>query len=293
MAVGVAAAQTDVQTGSDVGFVFAADDARIIVDGETATGMMAFGTAVEIDGTVSGDVAMIGGSLTIRGTVSDDIFAAGIDVHVLAGGEVLGDVWVFGGEVDVAAGGAILGRVRDSSYWEEQLERGWDEGEGAWRFFAGHTAGAFVLNSLALITFGYLLLHFLRRPVTGIAQGIARRFWPSLGIGLAAVVVLAPLMALLFVAGYGIPLVMPLIALYGLAAYLGILGVTVLAEMALARVFRREETQGGALFALAAVVVCGLRAVPWFGLLVSLVLAIVGLGVCTITRFGRTETERG
>jgi hypothetical protein len=291
LAAGAAWGQDDaVQTRSTIGFVFAADDLRIIGAEEAATGVLSFGTVVEIDGEVRGDVAMIGGRLTVRGTVTDDIFAVGIDVDVLAGATVLGDVWVLGGDVEVAAGASIAGRVRDSSYWEKQIERGWDEGEGAWRFAAVQSAGAFFLNALALIVFGYLLLHFLRRPVTGIARGISRRFWASLGIGFAAVIVLVPLAVLLLVTGFGLPWILPLFAIYALASYLGILGTALIGEMALARVFRRPETQGGALFALAAVILSGLRAIPWFGMLLSLVLALVGIGVCTMTRFGRTES---
>jgi len=283
---GVAAQQQDVQTASVTGFQFVLDDSRIIEAGERATGVLAVGARVEVDGQVAGDVAMVGGTLSVRGTVSDDIFVIGTHVRLLSGARIVGDVWTLGGSVTVSAGATVLGTLRDASYWEKEFNRQWDGGEGFVRFAAGYGWVAFLVNALALIVLGYLLLHFLRRPMQGIARGMARRFFASLGIGVAAAVVLLPLAVLLLVIGFGVPLVYPLVALYALAAYLGLVGAAVWLEGAFATTLRRPRRVGGVLFLLAAIIVSGARAIPWAGQFLTLVLGLVGLGSCIITRFG-------
>ena len=288
--VGLGCLAQEAEGPESVGFVFGLGDHRVVSGDTTATGLVTLGSEVTIDGAVTGDVLVVGGKLTVSGTVEEDVIAIGGDVWLLDGASIGENVLAFGGTVHRSPGAKVGGRVRDQTYWEEQTSGVWERGGWSfWRFVWGRSWAGFVVSWLALVVFGYLTFHFLRKPVARMVQSVSRRFWATAGIGLAALVVAGPLAVLLLISGAGAILIPLLVAVYVIAAFFGFVAVSAFLEEVLTRGFRLSAKQGGALFLVAALIVSLVRMIPFFGEIVTGVIALLGFGAAVLTRFGTVE----
>jgi len=275
-----------------IGFVFGLGDHRVVSEEMIATGLVTLGADVTIEGVVTGDVLVVGEKLTVSGTVEEDIIAVGGDVWLLDGASIGENVFAFGGTVHRSPGAHVGGRVRDQTYWEERASAVWESGGWSfWHFVWGRSWAGVVVSWLALVVFGYLTLHFFRKPVARMAQAITRRFWVSAGIGLAALVVAGPLAVLLLVSGVGAILIPLLVALYVITGFLGFVALSAFLEEVLTRGFRLSVRQGGALFLVATLIVSLVRMIPFFGEILTVVIALLGFGAAVLTRFGAVETR--
>ena len=290
--VGLGCLAQEAEGPESVGFVFGLGDQRIVSEEMVATGLVTLGSDVTIQGDITGDVLVVGGKLTVSGTVEEDVIAIGGDVWLLDGASIGENVFAFGGTVHRSPGAKVGGRVRDQTYWEEQASGAWERGGWSfWRFVWGRSWGGFIVSWLTLIVFGYLTLHFLRKPVARMVQTTTRRFWVTAGIGLAALIVAGPLAALLFVSGAGAILIPLLVAVYVVAAFFGFVVVSAFLEEVLTRGFRLSAKQGGILFIVAALVISLLRMIPFLGEILTVVIALLGFGAAVLTRFGTVENR--
>ena len=275
-----------------VGFIFGIGDDRAVAAGEVASGLMTLASDVTIEGAVTGDVLVVGGKLTVSGTVEEDVIVIGGDVWLLDGASIGENVFAFGGTVHCSPGAGIGGRVRDQTYWEEQASGAWERGGWSfWHFVWGRSWAGVVVSWLSLVIFGYLALHFFRKPVARMVQTATRRFWITAGIGLAALVVAGPLAALLLVSGVGAILIPLLLAVYVIAGFFGFVAASAFVEEVLARGFRLSVQQGGPVFLAATLIICLVRMIPFFGEILTVVIAILGFGAAVLTRFGAVETR--
>jgi len=274
------------------GFVFGLGDYRTVAEGTIASGLVTLGSDVSIEGSVTGDVLVVGGKLTVNGTVEEDVIALGGDVWLLDGASIGENVLAFGGTIHRSPGAHVGGRVRDQTYWEEQASGVWERGGWSfWHFVWGRSWAGFVVSWLALVVFGYLTLHFFRKPVERMVQAASRGFWVTAGIGLAALVVAGPLAALLLVSGAGAILIPLLVAVYVIAGFFGFVAVSAFLEEVLTRGVRLSARQGGALFLVATLIVSLVRMIPFFGEVFTVVIALLGFGAAVLTRFGAVETR--
>jgi hypothetical protein len=262
-----------------LGFVFALGGERLVEQEQTASGAMTFGTDVTIVGELNGDVLLVGGTLYVAGRVEEDIVSIGGDVTLAAGAVIGGSVTMVGGTLVQRDGSTVFGEVRDSRYWERQVQR---DIRTLWERTWAH----FLITWISLTVFGYLTLHFFRRPLRRMRDTVSSRFGVSIGIGIAGAVVCGPLIALLAVTGVGIPIIYPLVVVYVAAGFLGLVALTLLVERLLSRAFRLSETEGGLLFLFAALVIAAIRAIPYLGPIVLGVAALLGIGAALVTRFG-------
>ena len=290
--IGLGCLAQEAETSESVGFVFGLGDRRVVAGDAVASGLVTLGADVTIEGDVTGDVLVVGGKLTVSGTVEEDVIAIGGDVWLLDGAVTGENVFAFGGTVHRSPGAQIGGRVRDQTYWEDQFARTWERGGWSfWHFVWGRSWAGFVVSWLALIVFGYLTLHFFRKPVARMVQTATRRFWVTAGIGLAALVVAGPLAVLLLVSGVGAILIPLLVAVYVVAGFFGFVALSAFLEEVLTRGFRLSARQGGALFLVATLFVSLVRMIPFFGEVFTVVIALLGFGVAVLTRFGAVETR--
>ena len=290
--VGLVCLAQESEGSESIGFVFGLGDDRVVADEMVATGLVTLGADVTIEGAVTGDVLVVGGKLTVSGIVEEDIISVGGDVWLLDGASIGEDVFAFGATIHRSPGAHVGGRVRDETYWEGRASAVWERGGWSfWRFVWGRSWSGFVVSWLALVVFGYLALHFFRKPVARMAQAITRRFWATAGIGLAALVVAAPVAALLLVSGVGAILIPLLVAVYVIAGFFGLVAVSAFLEEVLTRGFRLSVRQGGALFLVATLIVSLVRMIPFFGEILTGVISLLGFGAAALTRFGAVETR--
>lgn len=275
-----------------IGFVFGLGDHRAVSGDTIATGLVTVGSDVTVEGTVTGDALVVGGKLTVSGTVEEDVIAIGGDVWLLDGASIGEDVLAFGGTIHRSPGAHVGGRVRDQTYWEEQTSAVWERGGWSfWHFVWGRSWAGFVVSWLVLVVFGYLTLHFFRKPVALMVQTATRRFWVTAGIGLAALVVAGPLAALLLVSGVGAILIPLLVAVYVIAGFFGFVSASAFVEEVLTRGVRLSVQQGGPVFLAATLIICLVRMIPFFGEILTVVIALLGFGAAVLTRFGAVETR--
>ena len=290
--VGLGCLAQEAEGPESVGFVFGLGDHRIVSEEMVSTGLVTLGSDVIIEGDVTGDVLVVGGKLTVSGTVEEDVIVIGGDVWLLDGASIGENVFAFGGTVHRSPGAEVGGRVRDQTYWEEQASGAWERGGWSfWHFVWGRSWAGVVVSWLSLVIFGYLALHFFRKPVARMVQTSTRRFWITAGIGLAALVVAGPLAALLLVSGVGAILIPLLVAVYVIAGFFGFVAASVFVEEVLARGFRLSVQQGGPVFLAATLIICLVRMIPFFGEILTVVIAILGFGAAVLTRFGAVETR--
>jgi len=288
--VGLGCLAQEAEGLESVGFVFGLGDHRVVSEEMVSTGLVTLGSDVTIEGDVTGDVLVVGGKLTVSGTVEEDVIAIGGDVWLLDSASIGENVFAFGGTVHRSPGAEVGGRVRDQTYWEEQTSGVWERGGWSfWRFVWGRSWAGFLVGWLTLIVFGYLTLHFLRKPVARMVQTTTRRFWVTAGIGLLALVVAGPLGVLLFLSGFGVVLIPLLVAVYVIAGFFGFVALSAFLEEVLTRGFRLSAKQGGVLFLLATLIVSLVRMIPVFGEILTVVIALLGFGAAVLTRFGTVE----
>lgn len=178
--IGLRCLAQEAEGPESVGFVFGLGDHRVVEAKTVASGLMTLGSDVTIDGTITGDVLAVGGKLTVSGTIEEDIISVGGDVWLLDGASIGEDVLAFGGTIHRSPGAHVGGRVRDQTYWEERASAVWERGGWSfWHFVWGRSWAGFVVSWLALVVFGYLTLHFFRKPVARAAQAVSRRFWAT------------------------------------------------------------------------------------------------------------------
>jgi len=290
--IGLVCLAQEAEGSESIGFVFGLGDHRVISEEMVATGLLTLGSDVTIEGAVTGDVLVVGGKLTVGGTVEEDIITVGGDVWLLDGASIGEDVLAFGGTIHRSPGAHVGGRVRDQTYWEEQASGVWERGGWSfWHFVWGRSWAGFVVSWLALVVFGYLTLHFFRKPVERMVQAVSRGFWVTAGIGLAALVVAGPLMVLLLVSGAGAILIPLLVAVYVVAGFFGFVALSAFLEEVLTRGVRLSVQQGGPVFLAATLIICLVRMIPFFGEILTVVIAILGFGAAVLTRFGAVETR--
>lgn len=266
-----------------------------VAPGETQEEIVSFGGHVLIEGKVRNDVVVIGGSITISGEVGQSVVGVGSRVLVRSTATVGKDLAALGGTLEKEPGCAIGG---DTVYFQTR-----ELGDRLFR--DGHLFdGVFSLSIIPLIVAAKLVMivlwlivavigaALLPQPIAYAAGQVRKRFWPSLGIGLLAILAFTMLMffaAMLSFILIGIPLALALavggfiIQVFGRLAVLYFLGESALRAFRSARV----SAMGAVLMGLLVFSLAGF--VPVLGFLFTFAMNAVGWGVALRTKFGTRE----
>ncbi len=242
----------------------------VVEAGQELQEAVCIGCSVYVRGSVAGDVVALGGRIEVDGGLAGDAVAIGGGLRIGAGAKVAGDVVAVGGRVDRDARAAVAGEVT------------------AVPFLPGTGIVWFLLLGLlffAIVDFILLLICYLfvgERRAEVMAATIRQRGGLSFLAGLGVLVVTAILLVvasqiraagtILAIAVCLALIVTLLVGLTGASFWLG----------------RALTKSGGALPAVlfGALLLTVLQAVPVAGLLVSLILVPVALGVAALSGFG-------
>lgn len=308
------AAGMDVSVSDSVAGDLMAAGGAVSVSGAVAGDLLAAGGSVSSSGPVEGSVRAAGGQLTLSGPVGRNVTAAGGSIRLagavggnayLSGGEIViegqvdghlrgsaGLVRILGrvdGSVDITAERVVVGpeariggglthrspepaevasgaRI-DGAVTHRPVEG--DDALAAW-FLRLLKVGAFLLTGVVLVALFPGAFGRLRDTLVG-------RPWPSLGLGLAALILVPVALVLAGLTVLGIPLMLIGGGLFAAAMYVARAVVAVwLGERMLgdrpgrgARVV--AFLAGGALLLLAGLL-------PWVGWAVTLVATLAGFG---------------
>lgn len=293
-----------------------ATGAAVSVSGPVAGDLLAAGGSVSASGPVGGSVRAVGGEVTVTGTVERNVTLAGGSVRVAPDGRVDGNAYLAGADViiegpirgHVRASGETVrllgdvtgtvevtaqrvfvgpdahlgaGLVHRSPQPAEVAAGARIEGEVTHRPaeepspFASWIVG--LLKVAAFLFTGAVLVALFPQTFVRLRDTLEARPWPSMGLGLAALVAVPIGLLLLAVTVLGLPLMLIGGALFGAALYVARavlalwVGDLILGERAGRGPRVMAFLVGGALLTLAGLL-------PWVGWAVTLLATLAGVG---------------
>lgn len=234
--------------------------------------VVALGGNVIVNGVVAGSASAIGGQVLVAGLVGGDVTAIGGDVVLRSTARVGGSATSVGGQLRQDPGAEVRGDT---------------------------TSVPFALPLLPLLVLGLIIQRILfliipliaivlavgvfPRQVQIVEQTVKQASWPSLGVGLAVLVLSLFLAVPLAFTIIGLPLaLLALVAatLFGLAAIGALIGERFLAAVDNASASYLVKAIVGI------VIIWIINLIPVVGWLFFLVVNLIGLGAVTLSRFG-------
>ncbi|MDJ0498785.1 MAG: hypothetical protein QNJ89_13210 [Acidimicrobiia bacterium] len=254
---------------------------EVIVEGTVGHDVAVLAVATRIEGSVARDALVFGGSLTVDGSVGGDINGRMVTANV--DGPV-------GNDLDVAVGRLTLGPNADIG-GDVLYRSGSDADVAAMAQVAGQldrlpTRGSFsvelVLTIATIIGFfgflfaGVVLLWLFRATGPRAVVAVESQLLRSLGIGLAAMILVPLLIVLLIATLVGVPVAIALAVLLILGLLFGpVPAVTALGS----RLLRRQQLGLFAAFLVGAIIWrAGIWLIPYVGVVLYLVALIAGVG---------------
>jgi cytoskeletal protein CcmA (bactofilin family) len=242
------------------------------------------GNDVQAEGAIAGQLTVFAETVTIDGRFGSGIVVFARTLTVGPDARIQGRLtYRTATPPAIDSGAEIIGGIKQSDAEIAQPELGRWGRLIAWIGALVFTGGVFILGTL-------LILGAPKASAVAAAR-VRTRPLASIGLG-AAIVVLQPVVALLFVATIiGIPLGLALLSLWPVAILLGYLGGVLFLGDSLAMLFARADAAAPSWLRIACLAVA-LAAIlvsvrwPLFGWLVTVLLVLAGAGALTLSRFG-------
>lgn len=307
------AAGLDVSVEDSVAGDLMASGAVVSVTAPVAGDLLSAGARVTASGRVAGSVRAAGAEVTLAGPVGHNVTLAGGSVRIAPTGRVEGNAYLAGGEVVID--GEVLGSVRASAGTVRILGTVTGPVElSADRVVVGpgahlaarlthsspkpadvapgaridgtiahqpvSTVGSWVGRILKIVTFlvtGAFFVALFPRTLQDLRDTLRERPWPTMGLGLAALVVVPIVLVLLAVTLLGLPLALIGAALFAGALYVARTGAAVwLGD----RVLGGDPGRGARVtaFLLGGVLLLLAGLLPWVGWAITLLATLAGLG---------------
>lgn len=262
----------------------ALDDAQVVLsgrllvpEGETVGSAVIFDGPAIVEGTVAESLVVFNGRVLITGTVQRDVVVFNGTVVVRDGAEVGGNLVTQ--ETPVVEPGAKIGGEQRSV-----STSGAEFGELG---FASRLAW-WLAYSISTLVLGLLLLLAAPRLEVGVSAALRERLWPSIGIGLAAFLLL-PIVALVLVATL---IALPLGAFLLLGIALIYTAGYVVGTLAIGRRIVREPKPRYVAFLAGWGIARLLALIPVVGGIVWMLVTIVGLGVILVALRRRPDATQ-
>jgi cytoskeletal protein CcmA (bactofilin family) len=275
-----------VQQGQTTSSVIACGGS-VLIAGHVTEDVSSYGGAVTIapTGQVDGDISSYGGRVEVAGQVDGDVESHSGVVHITRGGLVSGDVTVYGDRVITDPGGQVLGDVHERA------------GGG----FPGDLFSPFNFFPLrfsfwTVLLWGLIaviLVHWMPARTQRVGEVIFHRLPRSLVVGTLSWVLGLALAVILAFTIIGIPFSLAIMAALIAGAVMGEVAISWVLGRALLQRFSQRE-HGAILEALVGVALLAvLGAIPFFGTIFNLALAVVGVGAAFLSRFGARRWMSG
>jgi hypothetical protein len=296
-------------------FAAGTSDGRVVIGGTYTlfSGHVLAGDLVVIGGAatlesgsrVEGDVALIGGALNVSGEINGDVFAMGGVVTL--GPEVVihGDLITMGAVVSRDQGAVIEGQVSEGD-WEgfgftgpsivlPPLFNGF-EVPVRWRFTGYEPLFGFgwsIVRALLMAGLAVLLVMFWPERTARVARTFTSQPVAAGGIGLLTAFFAVTLIIVLAVTICLIPFSLVAALILGAGFIFGWVAIGLEVGWKLAQVLKRDwhpAMQAGLGTLLLSFVAYAFGLIPCVGLVFGLMLAVIGLGAVTLTRFGGQDS---
>lgn len=236
-----------------------------IVKGDLIVG----GGNVVLDGHVLGNVKIAGGSVVINGKVDGNIDGRISQTFELgAGAEVKGNI-NYSARLELRQDPAakVLGQVNYSPLKKGTLG------------FGPVLTVVLLIRLLGIVIVAVLLFGLFKNRFTRLALSVGNKFWQNVGIGLAGIIIVPVVVALLFVTLVGYYAAFILIAAFILTLMLGsIIGAAYFGSWLVAKIDRKEIRIDYVAVILGVVLASVLRYVPLLGWIFAGILCFSGFG---------------
>jgi hypothetical protein len=242
-------------------------------------------------GDVADDVTVMGGNLDVFGDVEGDLVVMGGSATVHEGAHVHGDATTIGGSLNVEDGAIVDGDVEEvGGLVNGKLhaeKRGHNKAEHAvlakapWYRDLWSDIGSALARSALLFVFGTILLSLASSRMDLMKQELVARPMRVFAIGALSMVLLPLVIAVLCITVIGIPIAVVAALALTFGGYAGVCAV--LATVGKALLAHRTDNQHVHLAAGCAIFLL-LGAIPGLGALVTVVVALMGLGALMSTR---------
>ncbi len=222
-----------------------------------------------IGGKINGRLTFFGGELVIPGTVAKGSKITADKITLASTARIEGDfIYTSKKEAVIEEGAVITGQTTHNLPKKKP-----GQGVSGWGIFWW-----LVWRASELIT-GFLLIALFRKQMTVLKETVTKSFLQTLGIGLLSFIVI-PVLALLFaVLVIGLPLTLILAAFYLVALILACNFTAIPLGEGILRLFRKEgPVPLYASMTAGVLLIQILEEVPYFGMLVLLTTAWIGLG---------------
>ncbi len=272
---------------------------RIQKDARVNRDVVSFGGNVVIeDGArVGRDVVAFGGVVQISGEVSRNVTSFGGPVTLDSTAQVGREVISFGGPVRQEPGAQVRGRVVQSQRFSFSGLRiiNWTDfwnpftfGGGTFGILTAIISGFLrsLIAAIALAALGALTVIFLPSQTHQVSQVAETSPAPSLGVGCLTLLAAPTLITLLVILVCTIPVAVVLVFALAIAWLFGLIALGQLVGERLLQAFKAKEILPVVAVIIGVLVLTLLGAVPFIGWIITLAVALLGIGAVVLTRFG-------
>lgn len=250
-------------------------------------GVVSLGDRVTVDGRVTGDAVSIGSVVEVNGEVDGDVVSVGSTVILSDNARVGGDVASIGGSVQRSPGAVVGGSVTSGGVPFRFDFRGitWPMHRGAWHMPWASFGFMWLARLVGALVLALVIVAIWPNNAAAVGAAIETRLGRAALIGLVAWLLFVPGMILLAITLIGIPLVPVWILFYVAAGALGHAAISVVVGDKVARLANANMSILAKVL-VGALIMALLSWIPAAGFLVSIAVAVIGLGAVLDTRFG-------
>lgn len=276
--VRVAGGQVTIQ-GIIGGDVTVAGGMVAILPGTTIAGdLVAFGGVVSMQGTVNGQTKVYGGEVMIDGTLAGPVHITVQDNVTFGEKTVIGSTLTYRApeEAEVAEGAKLGDTVTYIPLDIPRVDR-----ETVWAVLLGVATLLFIAKVVALMVASGVAVAYFPRPSRAIVDMVVKKFWHSLGVGLAALILTPVAGVILVLTVLGMYVGFFLFILYALALLVAAVYLGVVSGALLARLVRKEYRVSWKWAVVGTLGIALVSLVPVVGWVVCAVLFLTTLGAVT------------
>lgn len=270
----------------------------VIIDGAIAEDLFVGGGNVDLTGTssIGGDLVAGAGTITINGPIGGNILLGGGEVFINS--KVAGNVKITVDKLELGDNAEIAGNLEYTSKKEIEIDESKISGEIIFHQKKTAKAGlfanpkivfglltfAFLLKLLGVIAVGLILVYLLKKFTGEVVRESMQKFWPSLGIGFGALVLIPVACIILAISLIGLWVAGILITLYALLIALSSVFASIILGTWLVKLVtkKKEYVIDWKAVVVGMIVMKLLIFIPFIGWLAKFIFFLIGLGALTL-----------
>ena len=254
--------------------VFAAGSNVIITKDSVIDGnLYAGGNSLVIDGQVKGNVRAAAATLDINGQVDKSVYTNSSSLSIGSNAKIQGDVvYTSENEAKIDSSSVINGSIerKEPVVIKQETTK-------------SQKAYSSIYSLLSALLLGVVLISLFPKKSQEISETIAKRFWPSLGVGFLTLIVVPMAMLMLLLILIGAPIALILFAVYLFLMY----SAKIFAGLCFGNYISKSKWSPLWAMTLGVILISIIQMIPFIGPLATFVVILIGLGSITLLIFSK------